>query len=180
VILSIGLGAMAAAILCLRLGWRRNRPLVIFGWTLGVAALAILTDRWGLWGLSVGSLIAMPAALTLLAIDAMRSERAYRPLRVATTVAPPRWRAEGIVRRTSVFLLVVPGGFLVTTIFALGAEAVTRRAGWVEADRFVLALMLQPIAWAALASAQMLFTHPRGMLIPTLACALGGATLWWL
>jgi hypothetical protein len=122
----------------------------------------------------------MATALVLLAMDGLASERTDRPLKARATVTPPRWRAEGLIRRTIVFLLVVPIGFAATMILALGAEAAARRAGWIEADRYVLALMLQPAAWALLASGQMLSTHPRGMVAPALACALGGAALWWL
>jgi hypothetical protein len=122
----------------------------------------------------------MSAALALLAMDGMASQRTDRPLKARATVTPPRWRIEGLVRRASVFLLVVPVGFAATMVLALGVEATARRAGWGEADRTVLTLMLQPAAWAVLACGQMLSAHPRGMVVPALACTLGGAALWWL
>lgn len=178
--LGAALLVVAAAILCLRLGWRSSGRLVAAGWILGLGALTVLTIQWGVWGLSAGSLVAMSCALGILAADAIRSKPARRPVAALATVTPPRWRAEGLARRTAVFALVIPIGFAATTVLALGAEAMARRAGWAEADRFVLALMLQPLAWAILASLQMLHDNPRGMLRPTLVCAIAGAALWTL
>jgi len=178
VILTLGLAGMALAVLCLRLGWRRRRGVVALGWALGIAAAARLTARWGMWGLCTAILGGIAAAAVVLAYEALVSPAVFRPVRARITVTTPRWRVEGLARRLATFLLVVPIGFAATEMLALGAETAASRAGWVEANSTVLALVTQPLAWAALASMQMITRHPRSMIAPAALCALAGAILW--
>jgi hypothetical protein len=171
--------AMVLAMLCLRLGWRRRREWVMLGWALAIAAATLAIVLWDMWGLAVASLVAIGAALVLLAREGMLAPAATRPLRPSASVTAPRWRLDGLARRVSVFLLVVPAGFAATLLLALGVDAVARRGGVGEADATVLALMVQPIGWAVLASVQLLVARPRRMMAPALLCAgLGGAMLW--
>lgn len=177
-ILTQGLGAMALAILCLRLGWRRRPGPVALGWIVAVVTAARLIARWGMWGLATAMLGGIAAAAVVLAYEALVSPAVFRPVPARVTVTPPQWRVEGLARRLATFLLVVPIGFAATEMLALGAEAAASRAGWVEADSTVLALVTQPLAWAALASIQMIARHPRSMIAPAALCALAGAILW--
>ncbi|MGN6376930.1 MAG: hypothetical protein ACTHMG_15455 [Sphingomonas sp.] len=177
----VALIAAAVAVLFLRLGWRRRPLLVGLGWAIASAALTVLTWRWGAWGLSVGTLVGIAAALVILMREALAAPEGHRAPERATATKPASGRRiEGLGRRVAVFLLVVPAGLAATELLALGAEAAARRAGWVEADTTVLALMAQPLAWALLASVQLIAPGPRAMVAPALLCAAAGGLLWLL
>jgi hypothetical protein len=176
-----GSAGVALGVLALRAGWGASRAPVAIGWLLIVLGLGALAARTGAWGLAFGATIAMLAAFLLLGREALATPaRRASPGGARSGETLPRPRLTGLGRRTAVFLLVVPMGFAATQLLAFGAQAAARRAGWVEADATTLALLLQPTAWAVLASIQVMRAGPVAMIVPVLLCTLAGLLLWWL
>ncbi len=174
-----GLGA-ALGVAALRRGWGGRRGWIIAGWTLIGAALIALAVTAGAWGLAIGSSAAMAAAMAILARAGIAEPaRDKRSPRAIPTVTPPRWRWRGLARRIAVFLLIVPVGLVASAVLAFGADALARRAGWVEADSLALALFVQPVAWAILAAIQSMKPGPARMIAPALICAAIGLVMWW-
>ncbi|HVI98826.1 MAG TPA: hypothetical protein VM657_07145 [Sphingomonas sp.] len=174
-----GIGAVLG-VAALRRGWGGPRPWIVAGWTLIALALVILTATAGAWGLAVGASAAMAAAMLVLARAGIAEPgRETRSPRAMPTVTPPRWRWRGLARRIAVFLLIVPVGLVASAILAFGCDAIARRAGWVEADSLALALFVQPVVWAILATVQSMKEGPVRMISPALICAAIGLLLWW-
>lgn len=180
-VLGLGIALSGSGVLLLRLGWGRPvRAWTVFGWTLIGLGLVLLGAREGAWGIAVTTLGIMAVVGAILAHAAWSTpaSRAAAP-RQAPGVSPFRLDRADLARRLAIFFMVVPAGFAATQLLAFGAEAAARRNGWEEADAIVLALILQPIAWAGLASIQMLRERPAQMLFPALPCAATGLLLWW-
>lgn len=171
---------VTAGIALVRIGWGGRRRLAWVGWAMVAAATTALALLAGAWGVAVAGTVATAAAFVLLG-HAMWTAPAgrNRPAREPTSVTLPRWRVAGVARRVAVFAAVVPLGFAATQLLAFGAEVAGRRAGWAAADTIVLTWMLQPVAWAALASVQMTRPGPAAMVLPALVCGLAGVLLWW-
>ena len=171
---------VAAGIALVRIGWDGRRRLAWIGWTMVAAATTALALLAGAWGIAVAGTIATAAAFVLLAQAMWTAPRGrIRPRREPTSIALPRWRLPDVARRVAVFAAVVPLGFAATQLLAFGAEVAGRRAGWAAADTIVLTWMLQPVAWAALASVQMTRSGPAAMVLPAMLCGLTGVLLWW-
>ncbi|MGK6356229.1 hypothetical protein ACMGDH_13515 [Sphingomonas sp. DT-207] len=180
-LLSLGIALSAAGVGMLRASWGRRKPvLAASAWAalvLGTIASAAVA---GAWGIAVAWLVATLIAGLLLAravvtAPAGRAAAGREPLTTETW----RFQASDLWRRLAVFALVVPVGFAAAQLFAFGAQAAARRAGWAEADTIVVALLGQPIVWTILASIQITRRGPLRMIAPALVCALLGAILWW-
>lgn len=166
---------IVAGVVLVRLGWGGRVAAAVAGWTSIAAALAACARGAGAWGLAVGTVAGMAAALAVLLGSGWATPaRAWRPdrERVATRQgrAPVR-----LMRRSAVFLLVVPAGGIASLVFAFGAQAAGRRAGAGEADAAACFLLLLPLVWAGLSAWQMTRDGPRRMVAPPLLLAgLGG------
>ena len=175
-----GIAASVLAIMLVRAGWGGRRRLAAGGWLLLAGACAWLIARDGAWGAAILATAAMATALLLLLGAAWTAPAGrMRPPRTPPSITLPRLRIGAIGRRCAVFALVVPGGLAATVLLAFGAQAAAGRIGWMEADRTVMMLILQPTAWGVLAGWQMLRSGPMAMTTPMLACAAAGLLLWW-
>lgn len=177
--LAIALLAVAIGVLLIRLGWGGRRGASVAGWAVAVLALVLLTARDGAWGLAMGTLAGIVAALAALLYSgwhtpAKRLRTAREPLSITLPVRPA-----DIGRRLAVFVLVVPVAFLAAQWFAYGAQALARRQGAGETDAIVLTLFLQPLLWAGLMAWQMTRTGPAGMIVAPAGAAVLG-TLFWI
>ena len=169
---------IVAAIVLVRLGWGGRRGAAGIGWTLAVAALLALTARDGAWGLAIGTVAGMAAALGLILYAGWTSPaKAPRTSREAPSILLPR-RWHDLRRRLLVFLLVVPVAFCAAQWLAFAVQAVARRAGASDADTMVMTLLLQPIAWTVLMAWQMTRSGPARMVAPPATAALLGTALW--
>jgi hypothetical protein len=172
---SIGI---AGAMLLVRAGWGGRRGAAAAGWSLAAVALLALTWRDGAWGLAIGTVVAMIAALAILLWAVWRSPAsAKRAPRVAEAVTVPQ-RLPDLARRGAVFALTVPAAFAAAQWLAFGTQALARRQGAAEADAIVLALFLQPIAWAIIMTVQMTRAGPARMITAPVAAATLGSVLW--
>lgn len=171
--------SIVAGIVLVRLGWGGRRGAAGLGWTLAGAGLVVLAARDGAWGLAIGTVAGMLAALALVLRAGWTSpaKMPRRPVREAPSILLPR-RWHDLRRRMLVFALVVPVGFGAAQWLAFAAQAAARRAGVGDADTMVMTLLLQPVAWAALMSWQMSRAGPRRMVAPPAAAALLGTALW--
>lgn len=176
---ALAIGCAACGVLVVRLGWQGKRAVALGGWALVLAALSALAGRAGAWGIAVGGLAAMAAAMVMLARSVwVAPAGTFRPQRSSARIAPPRWPVARPGRRFAIFLLVVPIGFAAAQLLAFGAQVAARRGGWDDADSLALALLLQPIAWAALASVQMTRAEWGAMIVPALVCGAAGLAMW--
>jgi len=170
------LAAVCLAMVLVERGWRMGRPLSLAGWALAIGALADLAGKAGAWGLAVGVVTGIAAALALVLLAGartppgpMRSERNPRHVQPA----PER---RNLSKRLVVFVLVVPVSFAAAQLCAFGIEALARAGGASPADRLVLLLALQPILWSVLMTWQMTRSDPAKMWSgPALLAALGTA-----
>ncbi len=172
--------AIIAGMMLVRLGWgwgwRTN--VAILGWAVVAAGLLADALASGAWGLAIGTTVAMLTALAaLLASGWAMPGRAWRPARerVAAAQAP---RPARLMRRVSVFLLVVPAGGVAALALAFGAQAAARRAGVGAADAAACLLLLSPALWTGLMTWQMTREGPRRMIAPPLLAAALGSILW--
>jgi hypothetical protein len=170
--------AILAGIALIRLGWGGRRGAAGVGWALGVAGLVALTARDGAWGLAIGTVAGIAAALACVLYAGWTSPaRAQRAPREAPAILlPRRWHDLG--RRVLVFVLVVPIAFCAAQWLAFAAQGVARRAGVNDADTMVMTLLLQPMLWAVLMAWQMTRAGPARMVAPPAAAALLGTALW--
>ncbi|HEX8445100.1 MAG TPA: hypothetical protein VF649_00675 [Sphingomonas sp.] len=176
--IALALIGLAAAMLLIRLGWGGRRVLAAIGWGLGIVGLAMLTITDGAWGLAIGTVTAMAVALILVLREAWTAPaRSRRAARTAPSITLPQRRRD-LARRLIVFMLVVPGAFAAAQWLAFGAQAFARRGGAGDADAIVLALFLQPTAWAAIMAIQMTRAAPVRMIAAPLTAAMIGTILW--
>lgn len=161
-----GIGC-AGGVALLRRGWGApgGGRWTAAGWALIVAGLVALGVYGGAWGVSVGAIAAMLAAHLLLTRPALapiarRPERAPRDASV--TLRPTD--ARDLLRRLSVFVLVVPGGMAASALAALALQGLARVGGWHEANSVTLGLLMFPVVWSILASIQMTQSGPLRML----------------
>ena len=74
--------ATVLAMILVRIGWDRRRSISVAGWMLGIAALWVLTAKDGAWGLAMGGVVGMVAALlAVLYAGWTEPARAGRPPR---------------------------------------------------------------------------------------------------
>jgi hypothetical protein len=144
-----------------------------------LAAALLLGIAAGAWGIAVSAMATSTAALLILAYVAAHSVAARRTLAREAAVHPVDVQAvvSGLPRRFAVFLLVVPGGIVASTIVALGARAVASRAGWDAADSTMVALAGMPFVWSIIASLQMTQSSLVRMVAIALVPALAGGLL---
>jgi hypothetical protein len=143
-----------------------------------VAALALLTARDGAWGLALGTVVGMAAAIGLVLHAGWTSPRkTARAPRQAPAIAIPR-RPGDIARRLTVFALTVPVAFAAAQWLAFAGQAWARASGAAEADAIVLMLFLQPAAWGVIVTVQMTRATPARMLAAPLAASAMGGLLW--
>lgn len=176
--IAIALLAIVAAMLLIRVGWAGRRGAAAAGWAIAVAALFALASRDGAWGLAVGTVVGIAAALALVLHEGWRSPaKVQRPTREAPSIMlPQRWSDGG--RRVMVFVLVVPVAFVAAQWLAFGAQALARRAGMHDADTLVMTLFLQPTLWSVLMCWQMTRNGPAKMVAAPIATAALGTILW--
>jgi hypothetical protein len=182
----LGLAAAAAGPILLWMGWRHGRVSKpwrsIKGWAALALAFAILTWYAGAWGAAVGAMTAMLAAFVILSGVAMASPPDHgRPLREPAPVQEAwiGWRDLG--RRIAIFLIVVPGAFLVSSLVALTVQAAARHAGWQDANSTTFGLFTFPLVWTIVATLLMLRSSPRAMAGRLAIVAVSsGAALWLL
>ncbi len=170
--------AIAAAMLLVRLGWAGRRGAAAVGWVVTVTALIVLTVRDGAWGLAIGTVVGLVAALAIvLHAGWVAPIKTRKPARVPASITLPRGRG-AFARRLAVFVLVVPVGFVAAQWLAFGIQALARRAGAVEADAVALTLFLQPLLWACLMAWQMTRANAARMIAPPASAAVLGTLLW--
>lgn len=176
----VTLAAIAAAMLLVRRGWGEDRRLAVAGWSLGLAALALLGWAHGAWGLAVGTVAGTAVVAAILLHAAWTSPaKSRRPERVPPTLVLPR-RWDDLGRRVAVFLLVVPLAFAAAQWFAYGLQALVRGAGAGASDTIVLTLFTQPLVWTILMAVQMTRSGPARMIAAPAVVALAGTLLWSL
>ncbi|WP_404368683.1 hypothetical protein AB5I39_15230 [Sphingomonas sp. MMS24-J45] len=164
--------------LLVRLGWAGRPGVAAIGWAAIVAALIALTLRDGAWGLAVGTVAGLLTALALVVQAGwVAPGRTHRAPRDAATVVLPRRRGN-LARRLTVFVLVVPVGFIAAQWLAFAIQAMARRAGAGEADAIVLTLFFQPVLWGCLMAWQMTRGSVARMIVPPASAGVLGAILW--
>lgn len=178
VVIAAALIVILVAVALVRLGWGGRRGAAGLGWALGLAALVALTTRDGAWGLAIGTVTGIAAALAFVLHAGWTSPAKVRraPREAPAILLPRRWHDLG--RRVLVFVLVVPIAFSAAQWLAFAVQAVARRAGAGDADTMVMTLLLQPILWAVLMAWQMTRAGPARMVAPPAAAALLGTALW--
>lgn len=170
--------AIVAGILLVRLGWGGRRGAAAAGWTVAAAALGLLTWRDGAWGLALGCVAGMIAALVVILHAGWTSPRkARRAPRQAPATAIPQ-KPSDLARRLAVFALTVPVAFAAAQWLAFAVQALVRASGSAEADAIVLMLFVQPVAWGVIVSVQMTRADPWRMLAAPLAASVMGGVLW--
>jgi hypothetical protein len=168
---------MAVGMVLVRLGWGRGgRGVAVAGWALAGAALLALTLTDGAWGCALGSVAGIAVALVAVLHAGWTSPA--RRLRPATARTVAAREPLHLRRRAAVFALVVPCAFAATQWLALAAFDLARARGLGEANAVVLALFLQPIAWAVVMAIQLTRAGPARMIAPPLLTALLGTVLW--
>lgn len=163
-----------------RLGWGTRRAIAWAGWGIGAGAIVTLGAHAGAWGIAVGVVAGLAAAMALVFHAAWQSQPvpAGRERRKA---APPAVRTDrALPRRLAAFLLAGPGAFGVALWFAHASQALARRGGPPSADSLALALFLAPVIWMMLMVWQMMEPGPVRMLRPLLWTAIAGLALWSL
>ena len=174
----VALIAILAGIALIRLGWGGRRGAAGIGWGLAAAGLVALAARDGAWGVAVGTVTGMAAALAIVLHAGWNSPaKVQRAPREAPSILLPR-RWHDLARRVLVFVLVVPIAFCAAQWLAFAVQAVARRAGARDADTMVLTLLLQPILWTVLMAWQMTRAGPARMVAPPAAAAVLGTALW--
>ena len=180
VVIAAALIVILVAVAPVRLGWggRRRVAGAGAGWALGLAVLLALAARDGAWGLAIGTVTGIAAALAFVLHAGWTSPAKVRraPREAPAILLPRRWPDLG--RRVLVFVLVVPIAFCAAQWLAFAVQAVARRAGAGDADTMVMTLLLQPILWAVLMAWQMTRAGPARMVAPPAAAALLGTALW--
>ncbi len=172
--------AIVLAMILVRIGWGGRRSISVAGWALVIAALWVLTAKDGAWGLAMGGVVGMVAALlAVLYAGWTEPARAGRPPREPPSISLPR-RSGDLARRIAVFVLVVPVAFAAAQWLAFGAQALARRNGSGDTDAVVLTFLLQPLLWSALMTWQMTRSGPAQMIAPPAIAALLGTLLWGL
>ncbi|WP_174297033.1 hypothetical protein [Sphingomonas bacterium] len=168
---------IVAGVTLVRIGWTGRLVVAVAGWALIAVALTACTRDTGAWGLAVGTVAGMAAAFaTLLWSGWATPVRTWRPDRERVAAIS----GEGslaLMRRASVFLVVVPGGGLVSLLLAFGLQAAGRRAGVGEADAAACLLLSLPVIWASLLAWQMTRDGLRQMIVPLFLLAAVGSFL---
>lgn len=170
--------AVAGAMVLVRIGWAGAAAVAAAGWSMAAFALVVLARADGAWGIAIGVVTAIAAALLLVLLAGWRSPvKRYRPPREPPSITIPR-RRHDIVRRVAVFALVVPGAFAAAQWLAFGAQAIARRSGAADADAIAMTLYLQPIMWSVIMAIQMTRAGPARMVAPLAVATVIGAILW--
>ncbi|MBX9896882.1 MAG: hypothetical protein K2Y17_03130 [Qipengyuania sp.] len=177
---ALALGGAGLSLLLLRLGWGGRRGLAAAGWLLAAASLIALTLAHGAWGLALGGVAGMAAALALILQAAWASPagRARKAGSAPSVTLPHSWRETG--RRLAVFALVAPVGFAASLWLAYALNALMTGGGAQGANSVAVMLFVQPLAWALLMSWQMTRPGPRDMASQPAIAALIGTLLWMI
>lgn len=169
---------IASGIGLVRIGWSRPGVAAALGWAVTAAALVALTWADGAWGLSVGVVVGMAAALACVLYAGWSSPvRERRAAREAPAISIPHHRRD-VLRRLAVFALAVPVAFVAAQWLAFGAQAAVRGGGELDSDSVVLTLFLQPVIWTALLTVQLTRARPSQMVAAPLVAAIAGTILW--
>lgn len=177
--IAAALATIAAGLLLVRLGWGGARGAAAAGWALVALALAVLAMREGAWGLALGTVAGIAAAMAIVFAAAGRTRP--HPHRTARTPPIVRQRIAigNVARRLAVFALVVPAGFAASAWLAVAVHHAARAYGMAPADAAVCGWFALPVVWTALIAAQLTRVDPRAMLAPLAVAAGTGALLWW-
>lgn len=170
--------AVAAGLALVRVGWGGRRWVAVLGWLAAALALGWLAVAAGAWGATMGAVAGMAAALASLLASGggvPARPRAAERERTAALVAPAPL---ALVRRLSVFLLVVPVGGAAALWLCFGLQAAMRGAGMAAADANACMFLLPPLVWCVLLAWQMTRDGPRRMIAAPLLAAAGGSVLW--
>ncbi|HEU4820343.1 MAG TPA: hypothetical protein VFS87_04220 [Qipengyuania sp.] len=175
---ALALGGAGLSLVLVRLGWGGRRELAAAGWLLGLASLLALTMAHGAWGLAMGAVAAMAAALIIVLQAGWVSPagRARKAGSAPSVTLPHSWAGTG--RRLAVFALTVPVSLAASVWFAYGLNALMTGGGAQDADSVATVFFGQPLAWAVLMSWQMTQTGPRAMTLPPLLATISGTLLW--
>lgn len=172
--------AVAVGIGLVRLGWAGSRGVALAGWAVAVGALLVLTLGEGAWGLAMGCVAGMTAAVALVLYAGwMSPPKSSRAPREAPAITIPV-RAGDIARRLAVFVLAVPIAFAAAQWFAYGVQALARSGGAADADTVALTLGLQPLAWSIVMTLQLIQSGLARMLVAPAVTALLGTMAWGL
>lgn len=175
---AITLLAVVAALTLVRIGWNGARGLALLGWALALVALTALAWQDGAWGLAVGVVTGMGAALACVLHAGWTSPaRSLRAPREAPAISIPHHRRD-LVRRLAVFALAVPVAFAAAQWLAFGVQAAIRGGAALDSDAVVLTLFLQPVIWTALLTVQLTRARPSQMVAAPLIAAIAGTMLW--
>ena len=165
------------AVALLRAGWSGDSRLAYAGWAVGAFSLIWLTMLDGAWGLAVGFVLAIAAALAIVLHTAATSPaKSRRAIGIANVAVEPGRVAIG--RRLLVFALVVPVSVLAAQWFAFGLNAVMKGGAPLEANSVATAFMVQPVVWTLLMVWQVCQTKPSAMVWPPVVVASLGTVLW--
>lgn len=169
---------LAGSVLLVRLGWGGRRSVALGGWALAVASLALLTRAGGAWGLATGlSAGAVFAPVAVLYAGAVSPRRTARREGSGPAIGLPL-KPEGVLRRVSVFLAVVPLSFAAAQWLAFAVNTAIGGGAALDANSVSAMLFVQPVAWSVLMAWQMVLPGPRQMVLPP-ALAAAAATLVW-
>lgn len=177
---ALAMGGAGLSLVLVRLGWGGRRGVAAAGWALAAVSLLALTLAHGAWGLAMGAVAGMTAALALVlhAGWASPAGRARKAANGPAAALPQSWSGTG--RRLAVFGLTVPVSLAASVWLAYGLNAAMRQGSELNADSVAAVLFVQPIAWAVLMSWQMTRPGPRQMVPPPLFAALLGTLLWMI
>lgn len=177
---ALALGGAGLSLVLVRLGWGGRRWLAAAGWLLAASSLLALTTAHGAWGLAMGAVAAMAAALGLVFQAGWVSPTGRaRPERTSPSVSLPHsWRGTG--RRLAVFALTVPVGLAASAWLAYGLNVLMKGDGAQGANSVATMLFVQPLAWTVLMSWQMTRPGPREMVVPPVLAAVLGTLLWMI
>ena len=175
---ALAMGGAGLSLVLVRLGWGGRRGLAMAGWLLAAGSLLALATLHGAWGLAMGGVAAMLAALILVLQAGWVSPqgRARKATGTPSVTLPHSWAGTG--RRLAVFALTVPVGLAAAAWFAYGLNSAMIAGGAQTADSVAAMFFALPLAWTVLMSWQMTQSGPRAMIVPPLAAALLGTLLW--
>lgn len=176
----LAIGSAGLSLVLVRIGWGGRRILAAAGWLLAAASLLALALAYGAWGLAMGCVAAMAAALALVLLAGWASPAGRaRKSGQAPAATLPSSRA-GMGRRLAVFALVAPVSCAASVWLAYGLNTLMTNGGEQTADTVATMFFVQPLAWTALMSWQMTQPGPRAMILPPLLAAMLGTILWTL
>jgi hypothetical protein len=177
---ALAIGGAGLSLVLIRLGWGGRRGMAAVGWVVAAASLLALTMLHGAWGLAMGGVAAIAAALLLILPAGWVSPqgRARKAAGAPSVTLPHSWSGTG--RRLAVFALAVPVSLAASLWLAYGLNALIIGGGALTPNSVATMLFVQPLTWALLMSWQMTQRGPRDMVWPPLLAAVLGTLLWMI